>query len=39
MLKRGEVFGVWVWILVVWGILAVVFNDFFWFRPLFRDLF
>lgn len=39
MLKRGEVVGVWVWIAVMWAILAMVFKDFFWFRPLFRQFF
>ena len=39
MLKRGEVIGVWVWIIVVWIILAVVFQDFWWFRSLFRQFF
>ena len=36
--KRGEVMGVWVWILVAWIILAWVFNDFWWFRPLWREI-
>lgn len=39
MLKQGEVIGVWVWIAAVWIILALVFGDFWWFRPLFRQLF
>lgn len=38
-LKRGEVVGVWVWILVMWIILALVNHDFWWFRPLFRQYF
>lgn len=36
--KRGEVMGVWVWILVAWIILAWVFKDFWWFRPLWREI-
>lgn len=36
--KRGEVLGVWVWIIVAWIILAWVFGDVWWFRPLLRDL-
>ena len=36
--KRGEVMGLWVWILVAWVILAWVFKDFWWFRPLIREL-
>jgi hypothetical protein len=36
--KRGEVMGLWVWIAVAWLILAWVFNDFWWFRPLMRQL-
>lgn len=39
MLKRGEVFGVWVWVIVVWIILTMTFHDFLWFRPLFRQFF
>lgn len=39
MLKRGEVVGVWVWVIVVWIILALAFQDFWWFRPLYRQLF
>ena len=39
MLKRGEVFGVWIWIIVMWAILWMVFGDFLWFRPLFRQFF
>lgn len=37
-LKRGEVMGLWVWIAVVWLILAWVFKDFWWFRPFLREL-
>jgi hypothetical protein len=36
--KRGEVMGVWVWLIVAWIILAWVFGDFWWFRPLMREL-
>ncbi len=40
MLKTGEVVGVWVWGgAVVWIILAFAFGDFWWFRPLYRQLF
>jgi len=39
VLKKGEVFGVWVWGIAVWVILAFVFGDFWWFRPLYRQLF
>jgi hypothetical protein len=30
--------GLWLWILVAWVILAWVFNDFWWFRPLWREI-
>jgi hypothetical protein len=39
MLKQGEVIGVWVWGIVVWIILAFAFGDFWWFRPLYRQVF
>lgn len=39
MLKKGEVMGVWAWIVVIWVILAFTFHDFWWFRPLYRQLF
>jgi hypothetical protein len=39
MLKRGEVIGVWVWGIAIWIILAFAFGDFWWFRPLYRQLF
>ncbi len=38
-LKKGEVLGLWVWGLVIWMILAWVFQDIWWFRPLYRQLF
>jgi len=39
MLKKGEVIGVWLWGIAVWIILAFAFGDFWWFRPLYRQLF
>ena len=39
MLKKGEVVGVWVWVIAVWIRLAFAFKDFWWFRPLYRQLF
>jgi hypothetical protein len=38
-LKRGEVAGLWIWVAVVWLILAMVFQDFLWFRPLWEQVF
>lgn len=38
-LKRGEVAGLWVWMAVVWVILAWVNHDFLWFRPIWRQIF
>jgi hypothetical protein len=37
-LKKGEVVGLWVWILVIWILLAYTFHDFWWFRPLARQM-
>jgi hypothetical protein len=39
VLKRGEVIGWWVWVVVIWVFLAWVFHDFWWFRPLWRQFF
>lgn len=39
MLKKGEVLGAWIWFAALWVILAFAFGDFWWFRPLFRQLF
>lgn len=39
MLKQGEVFGVWIWVIVVWVILAFAFGDFWWFRALYQQFF
>jgi hypothetical protein len=39
LLKKGEVAGFWLWAVVVWLILVWVFHDFWWFRPLFRQVF
>ncbi|MDT8436443.1 MAG: hypothetical protein RRA92_06770 [Gemmatimonadota bacterium] len=37
-LKKGEILGLWVWVIVAWLILAWVFGDFWWFRPLWREI-
>jgi len=38
-LKRGEITGLWIWMAIVWIILAWVNNDFLWFRPLWQQVF